>query len=68
VTTVGGTDPWICWDCGGPCRTYKGSEHGWRCGVCVGRYLDAASAKADVKVSKQRARLAEKPSRVSVDA
>jgi tRNA(Ile2) C34 agmatinyltransferase TiaS len=56
-----------CWDCGGPCGTHKGSQHGWRCRVCVDRYLDAAAAKADAKVSKERAKLAVKPSRVRVE-
>lgn len=55
-----GTDaPGVCWDCGGPCLTYKGSEHGWRCRACVDAYLDAGerawqtrSAKARDKISR----------------
>lgn len=36
--------PGRCWDCGGPCLTYKGSAHGWRCAGCVDNYLDQGAA------------------------
>lgn len=44
----------VCWDCGGPCLTYKGSKHGWRCRACVDRYLDEAAAKADAYDRRNR--------------
>lgn len=55
-----GTEPLgVCWDCGGPCLTFKGSEHGWRCRACLDAYLDAGervwqarSAKAREKISR----------------
>lgn len=48
--------PGICWDCGGPCLTYKGSVHGWRCTACVDRYLDAGAAKAEARERARQAR------------
>ncbi|GAB3024967.1 hypothetical protein [Mycobacterium bourgelatii] len=44
----------VCWDCGGPCLTYKGSKHGWRCRACIDRYLDEAAAKADAYDERNR--------------
>lgn len=44
----------VCWDCGGPCLTYKGSKHGWRCRGCIDRYLDEAAAKGDARNRQQR--------------
>lgn len=29
----------MCPDCGGPCLTYKGSVHRWRCIDCVERAI-----------------------------
>lgn len=38
-----------CWDCGGPCLSYKGSVHGWRCSRCVEHAvgLDRPPTKAE---------------------
>lgn len=47
-----------CWDCGGPCLTYKGSTHGWRCAACCTAYLDTAWAAwvaSEKKEQSQRA-------------
>lgn len=44
-----------CWDCGGPCLTYKGSEHGWRCHRCCARYVAEGAARAVVDQAAQRA-------------
>ncbi|WP_373203134.1 hypothetical protein [Mycobacterium marinum] len=46
-----------CWECGGPCATYKGSVHGWHCTACIERYLNAAAARAEAKQRKGRERL-----------
>ncbi|WP_137146933.1 hypothetical protein [Mycolicibacterium sp. CR10] len=54
-----------CWDCAGPCLTYKGSVHGWRCTACLDRYLAAAAARADAKEQRDRDRLARKMLRVN---
>jgi hypothetical protein len=45
-----------CWDCGGPCRTYKGSVHGWRCGACLDRYIAAEVVRSDAADDKLRAK------------
>ncbi|BBY67759.1 hypothetical protein MHEL_60020 [Mycolicibacterium helvum] len=55
----------LCWECGGPCATYKGSVHGWRCLACIGRYLDASAARADAKDRKERERLLHRLSRAN---
>lgn len=47
----------LCWECRGPCATYKGSVHGWHCTACIERYLDAAAARAEAKQRKARERL-----------
>jgi tRNA(Ile2) C34 agmatinyltransferase TiaS len=39
----------VCWDCFGPCLTYKGTEHGWRCRSCLRRYLEEAAARCEAK-------------------
>lgn len=46
TVTVADTRTGTCWDCGGPCLSYKGSLHGWRCRACIATYLDADAAKA----------------------
>lgn len=46
--------PGICWDCGGPCLSFKGTNHGWRCRLCVEAYLEAAAIKAVVAETKLR--------------
>jgi hypothetical protein len=50
------TPPGVCWDCGGPCRTFKGTEHGWRCRACCARYLASGAAKASAADAKERAK------------
>nr|WP_244174543.1 hypothetical protein [Mycobacterium persicum] len=56
---------WLCWDCGGPCLTFKGSVHGWRCQACIDRYLDVGAARwlaqARKEQDKLRAKLASAP-------
>jgi hypothetical protein len=51
------TGPHQCWDCGGPCREYKGSVHEWRCQACVQRYLEAGAVRGEAKALKARERL-----------
>jgi hypothetical protein len=55
------TPPGICWECRGPCLTFKGSEHGWRCRSCLDRYLNQGVARADKadakRLAKQRAKV-----------
>lgn len=50
----------VCWRCGGPCLTYKGSVHGWSCTACLDRYLEEGAAKAAARDRKDRERLARK--------
>jgi hypothetical protein len=50
-------EPHVCWECSGPCREHKGSQHGWRCQVCIDRYLAAAAARGEAKRLKARERL-----------
>lgn len=49
--------PWTgqCWECSGPCLTYKGTAHGWRCRACVDRYLVESDARALARIQDQRA-------------
>lgn len=49
--------PGTCWDCGGPCLTYKGSVHGWHCAACLGRYLDAGQARWEARSDKAKERI-----------
>lgn len=49
-------DAVTCWDCGGPCATYKGSVHGWRCTGCLGRYLDEGAARGAERDRRERDR------------
>lgn len=60
-----GTQYWVCWDRGGPCSTFKGSVHGWRCQTCIDRYLDDGAARwlarARKEQDKLRAKLASAP-------
>jgi hypothetical protein len=42
ATSAEAYDGPLCWRCGGPCGTYKGSIHGWTCTACLDRYLDEA--------------------------
>jgi tRNA(Ile2) C34 agmatinyltransferase TiaS len=48
------TEPGICWECRGPCLTYKGSQHGWRCRACCTRYVAAGAALAAKVETKER--------------
>lgn len=54
--------PAVCWRCGGPCLTYKGSVHGWTCTACLDRYLDDGAERYAARLrkdqEKQRAKLA----------
>lgn len=52
---------YVCWECDGPCRTYKGSVHGWRCAACIERYLAASAAKAEAEAEKSRQRFIKIP-------
>lgn len=54
-----------CWECGGPCLTYKGSEHGWRCRTCCTEYLGAGAAKSAAADARDRAKRAAKMRAVS---
>lgn len=31
--------PYQCRVCGGPCRAYAGSVHGWTCRACLADYI-----------------------------
>lgn len=55
VLVENATSPGICWDCGGPCRTQKGTVHGWRCEACCARYMADGAAAADAADAKDRA-------------
>jgi hypothetical protein len=44
-----------CWECGGPCLTYKGSEHGWRCRACCAAYVAAGAAAGAAREAQGRA-------------
>lgn len=46
--------PGRCWDCGGPCMTYKGSVHGWRCRRCIDYYLNAGATRFAATDAKDR--------------
>lgn len=35
----GGT-PFVCQQCRGPCRTWKGTTHQWTCEECLRAYID----------------------------
>lgn len=50
----------LCWRCGGPCASYKGSVHGWTCSACLQRYLDEGAAKAAERDRRDRQKLARK--------
>ncbi|ORB14570.1 MULTISPECIES: hypothetical protein [Mycolicibacterium] len=50
----------VCWRCGGPCLTYKGSVHGWTCTACLDAYLDAGAARWAVRMAKEREKNARK--------
>lgn len=54
---------WVCWDCGGPCASFKGSVHGWRCHACIDRYLDDGAARWLARARKEQEKLREKISR-----
>jgi hypothetical protein len=47
-------EPGQCWECGGFCLDYKGSEHGWRCRFCLDAYLDAGWARWEGLNDKER--------------
>ncbi|BCP04611.1 hypothetical protein MINTM019_20670 [Mycobacterium paraintracellulare] len=47
----------LCWECGGPCLTYKGTVHGWRCTVCIERYLDAGERAWQARSEKAKERI-----------
>lgn len=48
------TPPGVCWDCGGPCLTYKGTEHGWRCRTCLAAYIAVGAAAAAARQALER--------------
>lgn len=50
----------LCWRCGGPCASYKGSVHGWTCTTCINRYLDDGAAKAAERDRRDRQKMARK--------
>lgn len=50
----------VCWERQGPCLTYRGSVHGWRCSACIQNYLDSSAARADAADRRTRERLARK--------
>lgn len=54
--TAPDTRPGRCWECGGPCATYKGTVHGWRCTACIDRHLTAAQTAFDAQTEKIRAK------------
>ena len=56
------TQPGVCWECGGPCLSYKGTDHGWRCRACLDRYLDYAAARGQANEHKSREKLLRKGS------
>lgn len=64
-TTAATTAPGTCWECGGPCLHYTGTEHGWRCRSCLARYLDKSAAAFTAFTAAERDRLIEvtKPKR-----
>lgn len=33
------TEPFVCTNCGGRCRAYAGSVHGWTCRKCLDEYI-----------------------------
>lgn len=37
----------VCQRCYGPCRTHKGSMHGWTCEACLRDYLDSQTPTPD---------------------
>jgi len=43
-----------CWDCGGPCATFKGSVHGWRCAPCLRRHVDESAARGAERDRRER--------------
>lgn len=47
----------LCWECGGPCLTYKGTVHGWRCTACIERYLDAGERAWQARSEKAKERI-----------
>jgi hypothetical protein len=48
----------VCQVCGGPCRQWKGSVHGWTCSACLDRYLAEGAARWDAKPAKVREKIA----------
>lgn len=45
------------WDCGGPCLTYKGTTHGWRCRTCLAAYIDDGAIAAAARQTGERVRI-----------
>lgn len=60
------TRPHICWDCGGPCLTYKGTDHGWRCAACCAAYVERGAVAGETAVATERAKQLAKQRRSSV--
>ncbi|SON63384.1 hypothetical protein MSIMFI_04914 [Mycobacterium simulans] len=60
LTETPPSTPGICWDCGGPCLTHKGTVHKWRCRSCLDRYLEDAAARGEAKAHKTREKLLRK--------
>lgn len=46
--------PFVCPECHGPSRIYRGSVHGWLCGTCLDQHLSTQAAKADAADAKLR--------------
>lgn len=38
-------EPFVCRECGGPARAYRGNVHGWTCAACIDRYLDEQASQ-----------------------
>lgn len=47
--------PFVCRKCGGPCRAYAGTAHGWTCRQCLERYVTAQVVAMDFGIRSQKA-------------
>lgn len=54
TSTPHSSTPGVCWECGGPCRTYKGTVHGWRCAACCLRHVEAGAVRAATADVRER--------------
>jgi hypothetical protein len=48
----------VCQVCGGPCRQWKGSVHGYTCQKCLDAYLAEGAARWEAKPAKVREKIA----------